>query len=127
MKKYTEDEIYDLDLDGLFTLWNNAGNGLLNISENTMHNADLQICEWTTADGYGIYVMMNGDYMSDMQWDSDVYYYQPSSRDIIERIEDLGSGDVYIEDMEWIDSMDLAEHLIENYKEDLIKEELEIE
>ena len=123
MKKYTEDEIYDLDLDGLFTLWNNVGNGLLNISENVMANADLQISEWSTADGYGIYVMMNGSHMSDIQWENDVYYYQPSSRDIIERIEDLGSGDVYIEDMEWIDSMDLAEHLIESYREDLIKEE----
>ena len=124
MKKYTEDEIYDLDLDGLFTLWNNVSG--LNVGEYAMHNTDLQISEWSTADGYSIYVMMNGDYMSDMQWENDVYYYQPPSKDIIERIEDLGSGDVYIEDMEWIDSMDLAEHLIESYREDLIKEEDEI-
>lgn len=124
MKKYTEDEIYDLDLDGLFTLWNNVSG--LNIGEHAMYNTDLQISEWTTADGYGIYVMMNGDHMSDMQWENDVYYYQPPSKDIIERIEDLGSGDVYIEDMEWIDSMDLAEHLIESYREDLILEEDEV-
>jgi len=88
----------------------------LNIAEFTEDytpNADLQISEYTTADGYEVHVMTN-DHIH-MQWDMDVFYYQPNFDDIIQRIKDLDSDAlVYVSDLEQY----LPEYEVENYLEE---------
>lgn len=88
----------------------------LNIAEFTEDytpSADLQISEYMTADGYEVHVMTN-DHIH-MQWDMDVYYYQPPFDDIIQRIKDLDSDAlVYVSDLEQY----LPEYEVENYLEE---------
>ena len=65
------------------------------------YNADLQLSTWSTADGYDVYVLMNGGRMADMNWESDVYFYQPNLEDILDRMKDLDEGDqFYVDDVE---------------------------
>lgn len=88
----------------------------LNIAEFTEDytpSADLQISEYMTADSYEVHVMTN-DHIH-MQWDTDVFYYQPNFDDIITRIEDLDSDAiVYVSDLEQY----LPEYEVENYLEE---------
>ena len=63
---------------------------------------DLELSEWYTADDYTLYVMTNDP--QNVDWENDVYYYEPSFETIIERIEetvfDLGHGNevrIYID------------------------------
>jgi hypothetical protein len=82
-------------------------------TEDYTPSADLQISEYMTADGYEVHVMTN-NYMH-IQWDMDVYYYQPPFDDIIERIKDLDSDAiVYVSDLETY----LPEYEVENYLEE---------
>jgi len=82
-------------------------------TEDYTPNAALQISEYMTADSYDIHVMTN-DHMH-MQWDMDVYYYQPPFDDIIERIKDLDEDAiVYVSDLEQY----LPEYEVENYLEE---------
>ena len=88
----------------------------LNVAEFTEDytpSADLQISEYMTADGYNVHVMTN-DHIH-MQWDMDVFYYQPNFIDIIDRIKDLDSDAiVYVSDLETY----LPEYEIEQYLEE---------
>ena len=82
-------------------------------TENYTPNADLQISEYMTADGYEVHVMTND--AIHMQWDMDVFYYQPNFTDIIDRIKDLDSDAiVYVSDLETY----LPEYEVENYLEE---------
>jgi hypothetical protein len=93
---------------------------VLNIAEFTEDyttSADLQISEYMTADSYDVHVMTN-DHIH-MQWDMDVFYYQPSFDDIIQRIKDLDSDAiVYVSDLEQY----LPEYEVENYLEEYEEE-----
>ena len=61
---------------------------------------DLEISTRTTADGYDVYVMTNDPY-EQLDWENDVYYYQPSFDDIMSRVMELDLGDkVYVDDIE---------------------------
>jgi len=63
-------------------------------------NYDLEISTCMTADGYDVYVMTNDPYER-LDWENDVYYYQPSFDDIMSRIMELEPGDkVYVDDIE---------------------------
>ena len=88
----------------------------LNIAEFTEDytpSADLQISEYMTADSYDVHVMTN-DHIH-MQWDMDVFYYQPNFTDIIDRIKDLDSDAiVYVSDLETY----LPEYEVESYLEE---------
>ena len=79
-KMKTRDELYELDRDELLTEIQKASG--IEIGED-LYNADLQLSTWNTADGYDVYVLMNGQYMSDMNWESDVYFYQPDLETIL--------------------------------------------
>lgn len=62
---------------------------------------DLEVSTYYTADNYDIYVMTNDP--SNIDWENDVYYYEPSAEDILYRIDDVSknNGDiVYIADLE---------------------------
>lgn len=62
-------------------------------------NTKLEISTWNTADGYDLFVMTEDS--QTINWESDVFYYAPSFKDIIERIKDLPQGSsVYIDDIE---------------------------
>lgn len=88
----------------------------LNIAEFTQNyttNADLQIREYMTADGYDVHVITN-DHIH-MQWETDLYYYQPNFNYIIDRIKELDSDAiVYVSDLETY----LPEYEVENYLEE---------
>lgn len=104
-------DLTELDYYELVT---ELGNYLdVEISESFTRSSDLQVSHWHTADGYDLVVMMNGDYVQDLNWDSDVYYYKPDTSTIIERIMEVGPGsDVYIEDFEeFLDDFTIIEFL----------------
>ena len=64
-------------------------------------NYDLEIGTRYTADGYDVYVMTNSSFENQLDWENDVYYYQPSFDDIMSRIMELEPGDkVYVDDIE---------------------------
>ena len=90
------------------------------ITEDYTTYADLQISEYMTADSYDIHVMTN-EPMS-LMWDTDVYYYQPSFNDIIDRIKDLDEDAiVYVSDFETY----LPEYEVDDYLEQHNEEELQ--
>ena len=69
------------------------------ISSDFARNTELEISTWNTADGYDLFVMTED--AQTINWESDVFYYAPSFKDIIERIKDLPqSSSVYIDDIE---------------------------
>ena len=76
----------------------------LNIQIDDMYNHrfhDLEIYTMNTADGYEIYCMRNSRFENQIDWENDIYYYQPPFEDIMERILDLGEGStVYVDDIE---------------------------
>jgi len=88
---------------------------LLNVAQITDEyrgHPDLQISEWLTADGYDVHVMTNDERNLDFEYD--VFYYQPDFDSIIERIKDLDSeAIVYVSDIETY----LPEYEVENYIE----------
>jgi hypothetical protein len=95
----TTDELYELDRYELLDEFQKAFD--VQISENFTRNTDVSIGTWNTADGYEVYVINNGDYMSDLNFESDVYYYQPSCAEIIERIIEVGfDAKVYCDDID---------------------------
>tara|TARA_B100000925_G_C21715467_1_gene348576 strand:+ start:74 stop:394 length:321 start_codon:yes stop_codon:yes gene_type:complete len=76
----------------------------LNIEINEMYNYnmyDLEVSTYNTADGYEVYVMNSTPFENGLDWENDVYYYQPSFDDIMDRIMQLDAGStVYIDDIE---------------------------
>lgn len=97
----TTDELYELDRYDLLDEFQKMFQ--VEISENFTRNTDLSIGTWNTADGYEVYVMNNGDYADDLNFESDVYYYQPSCAEIISRIIEVANGyeaKVYCDDIE---------------------------
>ncbi len=97
----------------------------LDIQIDDMYNHrfhDLEISTMNTADGYEIYSMRNSQFENELDWENDIYYYQPSFEDIIERILDLGAGStVYIDDVEtYMPDYEIEEWLNDN--EDLYNE-----
>lgn len=62
---------------------------------------DLEISTYNTADGYDVYVMNSTPFENDLNWENDVYYYQPNFTDIMNRIMELDPGStVYVSDIE---------------------------
>ena len=53
----------------------------LDIQIHDMYNHrlhDLEISTMNTADGYEIYCMKNSQFENEIDWENDIYYYQPS-------------------------------------------------
>jgi len=73
---------------------------IMDFNSNHTHY-DLEISTRMTADGYDVYVMTNSSFENQIDWENDVYYYQPSFDDIMSRIMELDPGDkVYTDDLE---------------------------
>ena len=90
----------------------------IEIDESYEYSAyDLEVCTYITADGYEVYVINStpwGKLSQPLDWENDVYYYQPSFDDIISRITELDAGSrVYIDDIEGC----MPDYEVENYLE----------
>ena len=53
----------------------------------------LEIGTWNTADGYEVHVMSNDP--QHLNWEYDVYYYEPSFEEIIDRIKETAENESY--------------------------------
>lgn len=114
----TIDELYELDRYELLDEFQKAFD--VSISENFTRNTDLSIDTWNTSDGYEVYVLSNGDYADNLNFESDVYYYQPSCAEIIYRIVEVANGyeaKVYCADIEMYfdDEQALIDALVDNF------------
>ena len=81
-----------------------------------LNNPDLELSEWYTADDYTLHVMTND--ARNIDWENDVYYYEPQFDTIIERIEDtchdLGYGSevrIYIDTEAFLPEQEVIEWL----------------
>ena len=74
----------------------------IEIDETYTYNLyDLEVSTYNTADGYGVYVMKSSQFENNLDWENDVFYYQPSFDDIMSRIMELDSGSkVYVDDID---------------------------
>ena len=114
----TQDELYELDRYELLDEFQKAFD--VQISENFTRNTDLSIGTWNTADGYEVYVMNNGDYANDLNFEYDVYYYQPSCNMILDRILEVANGydaKIYCDDIEMYfdDEQAIIDCLVDNF------------
>lgn len=114
----TQDELYELDRYELLDEFQKAFG--VQISENFTRNTDLSIGTWSTADGYEVYVMNNGDYAKDLDFEYDVYYYQPSAYMILDRILEVSNNyeaKIYCDDIEMYfdDEQAIIDCLVDNF------------
>ena len=114
----TQDELYELDRYELLDEFQKAFG--VEISENFTRNTDLSIGTWNTADGYEVYVMNNGDYANDLNFEYDVYYYQPSCSMILDRILEVSNSydaRIYCDDIEMYfdDEQAIIDCLVDNF------------
>jgi|TARA_B100001093_G_scaffold92836_1_gene84984 hypothetical protein len=81
-----------------------------------LNATDMEISEWNTADSYEVFVITEDP--KNLNWEYDVYYYEPSFDTIIERMKELPSGStVYVSDYDkYLDETDVNDWL-ENFKE----------
>ena len=92
------------------------------ITEDLRGTPDLSIHTMTTADGYELYVITNDE--NNLYWEDDVYYYEPSFDDIIDRIKDTSwdtdadPAVVYCSDIETFFPEYEVEDYIEQYNEE---------
>jgi hypothetical protein len=100
--------------------------GVAQITDDFRGSPDLEIGEWHTADSYDVHVMTNDPY--NIQFDNDVYYYEPSFSQIINRIKELNDEDaiVYVSDFEtYLPEYEVQDY-IDEHEENLL-ENLEVE
>ena len=67
------------------------------------NGGDLSISPWYTADDYEVHVMTNDE--RNVDWENDVYYYEPQFPDIMQRIVDTVADagfdvKIYVSDLE---------------------------
>lgn len=89
---------------------------LLNVAEITEDYEcapDLEIGEWLTADGYDVHIITDDPRNIDFEYD--VYYYEPSFKEVIKRIKQLDAdATVYVSDFETY----LPKYEVEDYIEE---------
>jgi hypothetical protein len=92
------------------------------ITEDFPRNPELSIYTQSTVDGYEIFIITNDD--RQMNWEEDIYYYEPSFDDIIERIKDVSydyddeQAVIYCSDIEQFFNEYEIEDYIEQHAED---------
>ena len=91
----------------------------------TSNEVDLEIGTWNTADGYDVHVITSNPY--NLDWEYDVYYYEPSFNIVIDRIKETVAnvGEnfaiIYMHDIEtYLNDYELDDYLAE-HDEELIK------
>jgi hypothetical protein len=74
----------NIQIDETYTIWH-----------------DLEISTRATADGYDVYTIKSTPYDDGLDWENDVFYYQPSFDDVMTRILELDDfAKVYVDDIE---------------------------
>ena len=88
------------------------------ITEFFSGTSDLEIGEWLTADGYDVHVMTNDP--NNLDFEYDVYYYQPSFNQIVDRIKELDKDAiVYVSDIEtYLPNYEIEEYIEQNTHDD---------
>ena len=92
------------------------------ITEDFPYSRELSIYTQGTVDGYEIFIITNDD--QQINWEEDVYYYEPSFDDIIERIKDVSydyddeQAVIYCSDIEQFFNEYEIEDYIERHTED---------
>ena len=78
---------------------------------------DLEIGTWNTADGYELHVITSDPH--NLDWEYDVYYYEPDFNTVIDRIKDVSYDDdvavVFIADFDQY----LPEYEVQDYLDEL--------
>ena len=78
---------------------------------------DLEIGTWNTADGYELHVITSDPH--NLEWEYDVYYYEPDFNTVIDRIKDVSYDDdvavVFVADFDQY----LPEYEVQDYLEQL--------
>ena len=94
--------------------------GVEQITEDYVSHADLNISEYMTADNYDVHVITNEPVP--VNWETDVYYYQPPFEDIIDRIKELDEWSVvWVSDFETYLPEEEVEAYIEQHNEKLLE------
>ena len=82
---------------------------------------DLEIGTWNTADGYELHVITSD--AQNLEWEYDVYYYEPDFNTVIDRIKDVSYDDdvavVFIADFDQY----LPEYEVQDYLDQLKNED----
>ena len=82
---------------------------------------DLEIGTWNTADGYEVHVITSDPH--NLDWEYDVYYYEPDFNTVIDRIKDVSYDDdvavVFIADFDQY----LPEYEVQDYLDELKDED----
>ena len=78
---------------------------------------DLEIGTWNTADGYEVHVITSD--ARNLEWEYDVYYYEPDFNTVIERIKDVSYPDdkavIFLADFDQY----LPEYEVQDYLDEL--------
>jgi len=93
------------------------------ISEDFPRNPELSIYTQSTVDGYEVFVITNDE--QKINWEEDVYYYEPSFDDIIERIKDVSYN--YDDEQTVIYCSDIEQFFNEYEIEDYVEQHTEDE
>jgi hypothetical protein len=82
---------------------------------------DLEIGTWNTADGYELHVITSDPH--NLDWEYDVYYYEPDFNTVIDRIKDVSYDDdvavVFVADFDQY----LPEYEVQDYLDELKDED----
>jgi|TARA_B110000459_G_scaffold156703_1_gene171520 hypothetical protein len=87
---------------------------------------DLEIGTWQTADNYELHVMTSDP--QNVNWEYDVYYYEPSFDDVIDRIKEFADDNAFDDDdlpVIWLADFEqyLPEYEVTDYLEQLKDED----
>lgn len=91
--------------------------GVAEITEDYKSGVELEIGEWNTADGYTLHIITQNAKNIDFEYD--VYYYEPSFDQIINRIKELNKDSiVYISDIEiYLPDSEIQDYINEHNEE----------
>jgi len=84
-----------------------------------LHGTDLEISQWNTADGYELHVMTHDP--RELDWEYDVYYYEPSFDVVIDRIKEAQMN-MYDDEKAVIFVADLDQYLPEYEVNDYLEQ-----
>jgi hypothetical protein len=92
----------------------------VNLTDDYRGTPNLEIGTWNTADGSELHVMSNDPRQLD--WEYDVYYYEPSFEDVIDRIKETADNESYDGDPAVIWIADFEQYLPEGEVQDYLEE-----
>jgi len=107
------------------TIYEKLGEALnVELTDDYKLNAtDLEISTWNTADGYEVHIITEDP--TALDWEYDVYYYEPSFDNVLDRIKELQAGSVvYLCDFEqYLPEYEVRDWLAEHYDDEIDEDE----